>query len=148
MAAERDRSGRAIVKAQVHNTGGRALDLSGTLDLTKAKGTINAGPYPVQLGTTLAPGQSETVTVLVTAQVANGPWKAALRLKSRLYDEIYRARITFPRHTGHGRPARAHAIVGGRPMTFYGGATGLVLAGAVLPVTLMLRCPKAAPPGA
>ncbi|MFF7190039.1 hypothetical protein ACFZAR_33530 [Streptomyces sp. NPDC008222] len=144
MTGERDRSGRAIVRAQVHNTGGRALDLSGTLDLTKVRGSINAGPYPVELGTTLAPGQSEPVTVVVTDQVANGPWKATLRLRSGQYEETYRARITFPRHSGHGRAARAHAVVAGRSMAFYGGATGLVLGGALLPVTVLLRRRKAA----
>ncbi|MFE1855547.1 hypothetical protein ACFYYI_04670 [Streptomyces sp. NPDC002387] len=143
MTAERDRAGRAIVKAQVHNTGGRALDLSGTLNLTKVRGSLNAGPYAVQLGTTLAPGQSEPVTVLVTDQVANGPWKATLHLKSGLYEETYRARITFPRHRGHGRPTRAEAVVGGRSMAFYGGASGLLLGGAILPVTVMLRRRKA-----
>ncbi|MGV9242116.1 COG1470 family protein [Streptomyces sp. NPDC003710] len=147
MTAERDRAGRAIVKAQVHNTGGRALDLSGTLDLTKVRGSIHAGPYPVQLGTTLAPGQSEPVTVLVTDQVANGPWKATLHLKSGLYEETYRARITFPRHSGHGRAARAHIVAGRRSMVFYGGATGLLLGGAILPVTVMVRRRRAAPAG-
>ncbi|MFF4962074.1 hypothetical protein [Streptomyces sp. NPDC001222] len=144
MTGERDRAGRAIVRAQVHNTGGRALDLSGFLNLTAVRGSINAGPYPVELGTTLAPGQSEPVTVVVTDQVANGPWKATLHLKSGLYEETYRARITFPRHTGHGRPGRAHAVVAGRSMAFYGGATGLVLGGALLPVTVILRRRKAA----
>ncbi|MCF3129063.1 DUF916 domain-containing protein [Streptomyces olivochromogenes] len=138
MTAERDRLGRAVVKAHVHNTGGRALDLSGTLDLAKVTGSINAGPYPVQLGTTLAPGQPETVTMLVTDQVADGPWKATLHLKSGLYEETYSARITFPRHSGQGRPARAHAVADGRSLAFYGGATGLVLAGAI-PVALLLR---------
>ncbi|MEU6364986.1 hypothetical protein ABZ876_04395 [Streptomyces sp. NPDC046931] len=147
MTAERDRAGRAIVKAQVHDPGCRALDLSGTLDLTKVRGSIHAGPYPVQLGTTLAPGQSEPVTVLVTDQVANGPWKATLHLKSGLYEETYSARITFPRHRGHGRPARAHIGVGRRSMAFYGGATGLLLGGVILPVTVMLRRRKAASAG-
>ncbi|MGW7674447.1 COG1470 family protein [Streptomyces sp. NPDC054775] len=144
MTAERDQAGRAIVKAQVHNTGGRALDLSGTLNLTKVRGSISAGPYAVQLGTTLAPGQSEPVTVVVTDQVANGPWKATLHLKSGLHEETYRARISFPRHRGHGHPAQAHLVVGGRSMAFYGGVTGLVLGGALLPVTMMLRWRKAA----
>ncbi|MFH8774942.1 MULTISPECIES: peptidase [unclassified Streptomyces] len=143
MTAERDRAGRAIVRAQVHNTGGRALDLSGTLSLTKVRGSISAGPYPVQLGTTLAPGQSETVTVLVTDQVANGPWTATLHLKSGLYEDTYRASITFPRHPGQSRSARAHAVTGSA-MATYGGAAGLLLAGAVLPVTVMLRRRKAA----
>lgn len=139
MTAERDGAGRAIVRARVHNTGGRALDLGGTLNLTKVTGSINAGPYPVQLGTTLAPGQSESVTVPVTDQVANGPWKATLHLNSGLYEETYSARITFPDHAGHAPPARAHAVADGRSLAFYGGAAGLVLAGAILPVMVLRR---------
>jgi hypothetical protein len=36
-------------------TGGRALDISGTLTLTAGHGGLQAGPFPVTLGTTLAP---------------------------------------------------------------------------------------------
>lgn len=148
MTAERDRAGRVIVKAQVHNTGGRALDLSGTLSLTKVRGSISAGPYPVQLGTTLAPGQSEPVTVLVTDQVPRGLWTATLHLKSGLYEQTYRARITFPRHWGHGRATRAHAVVSSRHMAIYGGAAAVVLGGAIVPAAVMLRRRKTASPRA
>lgn len=145
MTAERDPAGHAIVKAQVHNTGGRALDLDGTLHLTKVQGSISAGPYPVALGTTLAPGQSEPVTVLVTDQVANGPWKATLHLTSGLYEETYRARITFPHQSGQGRPARAQAVAdSGSSTALYVGAAGLLLGGAILPLTMMLRRRKTA----
>ncbi|GAX54229.1 peptidase [Streptomyces olivochromogenes] len=96
MTAARNPAGDAIVVAQVHNTGGRAVDLSGTLNLSKVSGNLTAGPYKVKLGTTLAPGQSEPVTVPVTDQVANGPWNATIDLKSGLLDETAHARITFP----------------------------------------------------
>ncbi|MEU6402211.1 hypothetical protein [Streptomyces sp. NPDC046985] len=138
MTAERDQAGRAVVKAQVHNTGGRALDLSGTLNLAKVRGSVSAGPYSVQLGTTLAPGQSEPVTVPVTDQVADGPWQATIHLKSGLYEETYRAAVTFPRHPGQGRPARASAVTSSS-LAPYAGAAGLLLAAAVLPVTMILR---------
>lgn len=100
MTAERNPAGDAVVMAQVHNTGGRAVDLSGTLSLSKVSGNLTAGPYPVKLGTTLAPGQSEPVTVPVTDQVADGPWNATIDLKSGLLDETAHARIAFPHTPG------------------------------------------------
>ncbi|WP_327272204.1 hypothetical protein OG609_08300 [Streptomyces sp. NBC_01224] len=44
MTAERGPDGRAIVRAQVINTGRRALDLSGTLKLSSVSGSLNAAP--------------------------------------------------------------------------------------------------------
>ena len=58
LTAERDKDGRPVVQAQVHNIGQRALDMRGTLTLADGPGGLTAGPYPAQLGTTLAPGQS------------------------------------------------------------------------------------------
>ncbi|GAA1239952.1 hypothetical protein GCM10009665_33520 [Kitasatospora nipponensis] len=106
MTAQRDATGRAIVQAQVHNTGGRALDLTGTLKLAQVRGQLNAGPYTVELGTSLAPGQSEPVKAVVTDPVEDGPWEATFELKSGLLDETYHAEITFPR-SGVGPPVAA-----------------------------------------
>ncbi|MFJ7496018.1 hypothetical protein ACIQZB_33550 [Streptomyces sp. NPDC097727] len=106
MTAERGSDGRAIVRAQVFNTGGRALDLSGTLKLSSVSGSLSAGPYQVQLGTSLAPRQSEPVRIPVTDQVADGPWKATLELKSGLLVKKFHAKIKFP-HTQGISPAAA-----------------------------------------
>jgi hypothetical protein len=100
MTAQRDPDGRPVVQAQIHNTGGRALDISGTLALSKVTGALSAGPYQVQLGTTLAPGQSEPVKIVLTDQVADGPWNATVALQSGLLLEKYRAQITFPHNRG------------------------------------------------
>jgi hypothetical protein len=100
MTALRDPDGRPVVQAQVHNTGGRALDISGTLALSKVTGALSAGPYQVQLGTTLAPGQSEPVKIVLTDQVADGPWNATIALQSGLLHETYRAQIIFPHNPG------------------------------------------------
>jgi hypothetical protein len=109
LTAERDSQGSPVVKAEVHNTGGRALDMSGTLDLSEVSGSLRAGPYGVQLGTTLAPGQSEPVQVILSDQVPDGPWNATIALQSGLLHESYQARITFPHEPGIGHPATAHA---------------------------------------
>ncbi|WP_338673488.1 hypothetical protein V1460_10535 [Streptomyces sp. SCSIO 30461] len=100
MTAARDSGGRAVVQAQVHNTGGRALDFTGDISMKRVSGSLSAGPYPVRLGISLKPGQSEPVTVTVTDTVENGPWDITLRLKSGLLEETHKARITFP--TGPG----------------------------------------------
>lgn len=116
MTAARDRDGRAVVQAQVHNTGGRALDLAGSMKMSQVSGSLSAGPYEVQLGTTLAPGQSQPVRVVVTDQVEDGPWDVSLSLKSGLLKETYKARITFPHNPGvaaavrsrHQQPSALH----------------------------------------
>jgi hypothetical protein len=63
LTARRLDNGQPVVTAQVGNTGGRALDLSGQLTLTGAPGALSAGPFAARLGTTIAPGQSEPVTI-------------------------------------------------------------------------------------
>ena len=141
MTAERDSAGNPVVLAQVHNTGGRAVDLSGTLSLSKISGSLRAGPYKVRLGTSLAPGQSEPVTIPVTDQVANGPWNATIDLRSGLLDETARAQITFPRTPGIALASAATvtpAPTAARPILI-GVLIGTVLLGGVMITATMIR---------
>lgn len=129
LTAHRDPRNRPYVEALVHNTGGRAVDMSGTLTLAKSDGSLTAGPYPVTLGTTLAPGQSEPVRTVVTDPVPDGPWTATIALKSGLLDETYQARITFPHTPGVSAAATAHEV----PLSGHAGLiTGGLAATAVL----------------
>jgi hypothetical protein len=105
LTAGRNGEGRALVLAQVHNTGGRAIDLSGTLSMTKISGAVKVGPYPVTVGTTLAPGQSEPVTIAIPDQIVNGPWNATIVLKSGPIAEKAHSQITFPKTAGTSPPA-------------------------------------------
>lgn len=57
LVAARASDGRPLVRAQVHNTGGRALDMSGTLRLLQGPGGLAAGPFPARTGTTLGPAR-------------------------------------------------------------------------------------------
>ena len=57
--------GQFLVAAQVNNTGGQAIDATGTLKLTNGPGDLSAGPYKEQ-AVTLAPGQSQPITVTST----------------------------------------------------------------------------------
>jgi hypothetical protein len=96
VTATRARDGRPAVIASVHNTGGRALDISGTLRLGAGPGGLKAGPFPAQLGTTLAIGATEPVTIPLDSRLPAGPWKARVDLHSGLVERHAQATITFP----------------------------------------------------
>ncbi len=94
--ATRSRDAQPTVIATVHNTGGRALDMSGTLRLGAGPGGLKAGPFPAKLGTTLAIGATERVTILLDKRLPAGPWKARVDLHSGLVQRHAQATITFP----------------------------------------------------
>jgi len=96
LTAQRSAGGSPVVIAAVHNTGGSALDLSGTLQLTAGPGGLSAGPFPAALGVTLAIGATEPVTVALDQVVPSGPWLARITLESGLTERSMQARITFP----------------------------------------------------
>jgi uncharacterized membrane protein len=84
-----------LVKVEVNNTGGRALDLSGTAVLTNGPGGTRAGPFDVRSGTTLAPGQTGTVTVRLPRTVPDGPWTITIHLVSGTVTSDTTARVNF-----------------------------------------------------
>jgi hypothetical protein len=96
LTAMRSDGGRPVVRASVHNTGGRALDMSGTLRLSAGPGGLSAGPFSASLGTTVAVGATESVTIMLDPQVPAGPWAAEITLRSGLLERTARATITFP----------------------------------------------------
>ena len=105
------------------------MDLTGTLIMSSVTGVLTAGPYPAQLGTTLAPGQSEPVWFVLTDQVGDGPWNATVTLRSGLNQQTFRAQITFPHAPGSGPAAAAHPASSGI-------GVDMVLIGAILVVLL------------
>ncbi|MCX5096419.1 hypothetical protein OOK36_48315 [Streptomyces sp. NBC_00365] len=62
LLAYRTKAGIPVVTARVRNTGERALDLKGKLDLADGPGGLRAGPFYVEPGTTLLPGKVGTVS--------------------------------------------------------------------------------------
>jgi hypothetical protein len=111
LTAARTSGGQPEVLAQVHNTGGRAIDLNGSLMLDKGPGGLSAGPFPAKLGTTLAPGQSEPVTVLLDKALPAGPWHARIELQSDLLKRAAEGTITFPSAAGaKAPPVKATAV--------------------------------------
>jgi len=111
LTAARATNGQPEVLAQVHNTGGRAIDLNGQLSLDKGPGGLSAGPFPAKLGTTLAPGESEPVTILLDKALPAGPWHARIELQSDLTKRAAEGTITFPTAAGaKAAPVKAKAV--------------------------------------
>lgn len=104
LSARRTSAGRPIVVAAVHNTGGRALDISGALQLSEGPGELRAGPFPAHLGVTLGTGDTEPVTIALDKRLPAGPWEALVRLHSGLVQRSSRATITFPTPTASSFP--------------------------------------------
>ena len=96
LTAIRAADGQPTVQASVHNTGGRALDINGSLGLSGGPGGVSAGPFPAILGTTLAIGDTQLVTIALDKQLPAGPWDARITLRSGLLERSARATITFP----------------------------------------------------
>ncbi len=104
LTASRGSHGRPTVQAQVTNLGGRALDLVGELTLTEGPAGLTAGPFPAQTGTTIAPGQSAPVTVVLDTALPDGPWRARLELRSGELVRAAEATITFPAQAAAQQP--------------------------------------------
>jgi hypothetical protein len=96
LTAGRTTNGQPMVVASVHNTGGRALDMNGTLQLTGGPGGLNAGPFPANLGVTLAIGDTEPIKIILDKRLPVGPWNARVTLRSGLITNSARAIISFP----------------------------------------------------
>jgi hypothetical protein len=130
LTARRQPGGQPAVTAQVRNTGGRAVDLSGDLTLAHGPGGLSAGPFAARLGTTVAPGQNEPVTIPLSKHVPDGPWTAHIHLASGLTSRTAQATITFPSGVG-AAPSQATLDANGRYLT------GAIIAGLVLLAALV-----------
>ncbi len=140
MTAERDADGRPVVVAGVHNTGGRALDLSGTLELSNGPASLSAGPFPAALGTTLAPGDTDTVVFALDPLLPPGPWDALMNLRSGAVEQSASATISFP--VAGTSPAVATTGPGGPPRWPF-----LALAALVLIVLVVIVARRRSPTG-
>ncbi|MET8039659.1 hypothetical protein ABZU25_02195 [Micromonospora sp. NPDC005215] len=92
----RSPAGEPSLTAQVTNTGGRAIDLTGSVTLTDGPAGSRAGPFQVGQGVTLPPGGSGQVVARLPAELPNGPWKIEVNLESGLVKRSISAQITFP----------------------------------------------------
>jgi hypothetical protein len=110
LTAKRAPDGQPVVVASVHNTGGRALDMNGTLQLSAGPGGLSAGPFPANLGTSLAIGATEPITIMLDKRLPDGPWNALVTLRGGLLERSARATISFP---ATGTPSSPYPIIAG-----------------------------------
>ncbi len=139
LTALRSPDGFPTVVATVRNTGSRALDMSGSLELLNGPGGLRAGPFLATLGSTLAVGGSGQVTIALDERVPDGPWDAELTLRSGLLERNAKQAITFP---GSASPVPATTEMAGWLLP----ASGLVFAllGALVVIALLTRRRRAA----
>lgn len=108
LSAERGADGTAAVVAHVSNTGGRAVDLTGSLDLTDGPGGLKAPTVENQL-TTIAPGTDGRVVFELadSASLPDGPWTAQVQLSSGYKNDTMSAEVSFAdvAETDDGLPA-------------------------------------------
>ncbi|MEU1286969.1 hypothetical protein [Kitasatospora sp. NPDC005856] len=130
LSPTRARDGRKELHARIHNTGGRALDITGALHLLDGPGGLRAGPFPARTGTTVPPGGLAEAVVPLDTQLPDGPWAAELTLRSGLVEHTTRATVTFPTTPGSAGPAEASAAEPGHfPTPVTAVLSTLVLAG-------------------
>lgn len=96
VTASRDKSGAPSIDAAVTNSGGRALDLSGTVMLTAGPGGLSAGPFPTPKTITLPPGSQGAVPLALSPTIPNGPWTVTITLHSGLITHTATTQLTFP----------------------------------------------------
>lgn len=104
LTASRRADGVPVVSAQVTNTGGRAIDLTGSLRLSKGPGGLSAGPFPVQGLRTLPIKGTGDVVIPLDRQLPNGPWLARIDLATGALKGSAEATITFPAAAGEQAP--------------------------------------------
>ena len=137
IAGHRSPSGKAVLTASVRNTGGRAVDLSGTARLTNGPGGTSAGPFKSQKVVTIAPGQSGTMTFVGGKQLPSGPWQATVTMISGITKVSASATIDFSGHV----PAQT-AFFRSSAMVLGGGALAVALVGGIGLVILRRGSPR------
>ncbi|MFI7603680.1 hypothetical protein ACIBTV_00970 [Micromonospora sp. NPDC049366] len=141
----RDPGGEPSISAQVTNTGGRALDLSGQVTLSEGPAGSRAGPFAVTRGTTLAPGESGQVSARLPAELPNGPWKVEVALESGRIKKTASGRIEFPEAGRVGKPASGLS----RVLTVWtvgASVVGLLLVAGLVVLARRSRQPSRRPP--
>lgn len=96
LTAARGAGGKPHLTALVENTGGRALDVLGSLTLKDGPGALSAGPFDTENASTLVLGETREVSFELPAEIPNGPWTAEVRLKGGLLERVASATVTFP----------------------------------------------------
>ena len=121
ITGSRSATGQPSLVVRVDDTGGRAVDLSGTLRLTGGPGDSSAGPYPARKVITLAPGQSGNMSFVPPKSLPDGPWQAKVTVVSGITAVTSTQTVQF----------------GGKLVVVHGGLSLLVWGGIVLGVAVL-----------
>lgn len=100
--------------------------MKGTLELKNGPGGLTAGPFPAELGSTLAIGDTGSVRVTLDGRLPDGPWDAVVTLESGLSERSAAATITFPA-SGAAAPVEVTKDSGSDVWLLVIGASVLVL---------------------
>lgn len=138
LTAGRSPEGQPVISATVHNTGGRALDMNGTLQLSAGPGGLGAGPFPADTGKTLAIGDTQPVTIALDERLPAGPWDARITLESGLIERSAEATVMFP-DAGAAEPVATTASGSGRGWLIPALAGLVVVVAAAAAVVLVRR---------
>lgn len=136
VVASRNESGTPQVVANITNTGGRALDPSGTVELSGGPGGISTAPVKGSSGS-IAPGQSGSVTFTLDPALPAGPWQAAVTITSGLVSKTSAVELTFPDQGSV--TAAGTSSDSGVPVWIWGLAALVAVAIAVAVVVVMRR---------
>ena len=111
LTAAREQDGRPVVRTTITNTGGRAIDLGGQLTLDHGPGGLRAGPFNVEVGTTLGTGEKAPATIHLDKGLPDGPWNATVTVRSGEIVKTAKATITFPKASGtSSKPVPAESV--------------------------------------
>ena len=92
--------GTPMIETKVTNTGGRAIDLTGSLILANGPGGLNTKPYDLEIGTTLATGETALALVVLDKSLPDGPWDAMITIKAGRLEHQAKATFSFPKKAG------------------------------------------------
>ena len=131
ITGHRSAKGQPSLLVRVDNTGGRAVDLSGTARLTDGPGNTSAGPFRAQQIITLAPGQSGNMSFAPPKSLPSGPWQAKVTLVSGITTSAAAQTVQF------GPLVVSQTSLG--VMAWVGIAFGVLALGLVLAAILLRR---------
>jgi hypothetical protein len=138
LAPSRNSEGVPQVSALVTNSGGRAVDIIGTLTLTNGPSGLSAGPFELAQATTIAPGDAQDAVFTLGEALPNGPWSAQVTLTSGSIERTAQATIMFP-EDGTGQPVTPSGPGNTLLISLVAGTLLLFASGAVAAVVLRHR---------
>ncbi|MEV0202682.1 hypothetical protein [Nonomuraea sp. NPDC050691] len=97
---QRTADGQPKIVADVANTGHRAVDLEGQVTLSGGPSSLSAGPFPIERGTTLAPGDRGRISATLGEDLPDGPWQFKITLRSGDIRHTATGTLSFPAEAG------------------------------------------------